>query len=102
MNTMRNTVLAALLAGSLVAPAAAHAQAVSRITPSAAPDLGVTIAPGQWLAIGAGAIAGAVLLDIVLPVRIAYILGGAAGGYLANMWYSGHQPEIRLTPAPKT
>jgi hypothetical protein len=94
---MRNMVLIGLLATGLAVPVAAYGQT----TPPAAKqstNTEVAIDP-QWLAIGAGVVVGAVVLELVLDTDVAFIIGGVVGGYLASVWYSGN--EIRITTAPK-
>lgn len=43
---------------------------------------------GQLIAIGAGAVAGAVVLHAVLPGEFTFLIGGVAGGLLADYWYN--------------
>jgi hypothetical protein len=59
---------------------------------------GWVIQPGQWVAITAGVIAGAAAMEVLVPTRLLYIMGGVAGGYLANTWYDGRRVEIHTIP----
>jgi len=43
---------------------------------------------GQLVAIAAGAVAGSVVIHAVLPGEVSYLLGGVAGGLLADWWYN--------------
>lgn len=94
---MRNMVLVGLLVTGLAVPVSAHAQTTAPATKQLAATQSV-IDP-QWLAIGAGVVVGAVVFEAVLDTNVAYIIGGAVGGYLANVWYSGY--DIRITATPK-
>ena len=58
--------------------------------------------PAQWLAIGAGVVVGAVVVDALIPADLAYIVGGVVGGYLANVWYNGRQLELHMGTVPKS
>jgi hypothetical protein len=85
---MHKAVLIGVFTASLTAPVAAYSQPVA-LVPAGPMAVEFTIQPTRLLAIGAGIVVGAVLLDVVLPTNIAYIVGGAFGGYLANTWYNG-------------
>jgi hypothetical protein len=85
---MHKAVPIGVLMAILTAPVAAYAQPAAR-APTGPIGLEFTIQPTQWLAIGAGVVVGAVLLDVILPTNVAYVVGGAFGGYLANAWYQG-------------
>src|SRR5262245_21414302 len=99
--TMHKVILAGLLATSLTAPVAAYAQPAA--APAAKPtDEVFVIEPSQWLAIGAGAVVGVVLMDVILPSNVAFIVGGVVGGYLANVWYGGREVQLQMTTVPKT
>ena len=95
---MHKAVLVGFLAAGLAAPVAASAQSAAQ----PATDQLVVIRPAQWIAVGAGAVVGAVLIDAVIPTDFGYIVGGVVGGYLANVWYTGRQIEIQTGNAPKT
>jgi hypothetical protein len=101
---MQKAVLAGLLATSLAAPVGAYAQPAA--SPSAAPaattEQIMVLRPAQWLVIGAGVVAGAVVIDALIPTDLAYIAGGIVGGYLANVWYNGRQIELHMGTVPKT
>jgi hypothetical protein len=94
---MRNMVLVGLLATGLSVPVSAYAQTAAPATRQAI-STASAIDP-LWLAIGAGVVVGAVVFEAVLDTNIAYIIGGAVGGYLANVWYGGY--DIRITATPK-
>jgi hypothetical protein len=96
---MHKAVLIGLLATSLTAPVAAYAQPAA---PARTPEEVITVRPAQWLAIGAGIVVGAAVLDVILPSNVAFIVGGVVGGYLANVWYSGREVQLQMTTVPKT
>jgi len=95
---MHKAMLVGLLATSLMTPVAAYAQPAA---PAAAQEV-VVIKPAQWLAIGAGAVVGAALLDVILPSQVAFVVGGVVGGYLANAWYSGREVQLQMSTVPKS
>ena len=99
---MQKAVLAGLLATSLAAPVGAYAQPASSSASAATTEQIMVIRPAQWLAIGAGVVVGAVVIDALIPGDLAYIAGGIVGGYLANVWYNGRQIELHMGTAPKT
>jgi len=92
---MRKTALIAMMTTGLTVPLAAYAQAPSS-RPTAPPAAAsatseassFTLSPEQLLAIAGGAVVGGVLLDFVLPVRVAYLIGGVGGAYLGYTWYT--------------
>ena len=94
---MQKAILVGLLATSLTAPVAAYAQP----TTSAQTEQVFTIRPAQWLAVGAGVIVGAAVLDVVLPSQVAFVVGGIVGGYLANVWYNGREVQLQMSTSPK-
>jgi hypothetical protein len=98
---MQKAILVGVLAASLTAPMAAYAQpaAPARTAPT---EEVVTVRPAQWLAVGAGVVVGAAVLDVILPSNVAFIVGGVVGGYLANIWYSGREVQVQMTTIPKT
>jgi len=98
---MHKAVFIGLLAASLAAPIAANAQSASS-APAAANDQVVNIRPAQWLTVGVGVVVGAAVLDVIMPSNIAFVVGGIAGGYLANAWYNGKEVSVQLNTSPKT
>ena len=58
--------------------------------------------PAQWLAVGAGVVVGAAVLDVIMPSNVAFVVGGIVGGYLANVWYNGREVQLQMTTAPKS
>lgn len=90
---MRKWIAAALVAGCLAAPGGGVALA----------DQGqalrvVEVPKEQALAIGAGVIAGALVVHFVVPGDFAYFAGGVAGGLVAWWWYEHHDggpPPLR-------
>lgn len=94
------TLLPATLLLGLLAPDQAAAQPPSRAdaAPVASGFAGLDIQPGQWLAVGAGVVAGVLAVEVLIPTHLIYVAGGAAGGYLANIWYGGQRVEIRTRP----
>jgi hypothetical protein len=99
---MHKAVFVGLLATSFAAPVGAFAQPASSATPAPATEQLVVIRPAQWIAIGAGVVVGAVVIDALIPTDLAYIAGGIVGGYLANVWYNGRQLEVHMGTVPKT
>ncbi len=96
---MHKAMLVGLLATGLTAPVAAYAQTAAPVKPL---EEIVTIRPAQWLAVGAGVVVGAAVLDVIMPTDVAFVIGGIVGGYLANAWYSGREVEFQMTTAPKS
>jgi hypothetical protein len=99
---MHKAVFVGLLATSLAAPVSAFAQPAASAAPTATTEQLVVIRPAQWLAIGAGVVVGAVVVDALIPTDLAFIAGGIVGGYLANVWYNGRQLEVHMGTVPKT
>jgi hypothetical protein len=101
---MREALLIGLLTLGVATPVLVHAQPVppadasgngAHAPPSASAWM---IRPGQWIAVGAGVVAGAVAMEVLVPTRLIYVLGGVAGGYFADVWYGGRRVEIRSVP----
>jgi hypothetical protein len=99
--TMHKAILVGLLAAGLTAPVAAFAQPAASAPARAAEDV-VTVRPAQWLAIGAGVVVGAAVLDVIMPSNVAFVVGGVVGGYLANVWYGGREVQIQMTTTPRS
>ncbi len=97
---MHKAVLVGFLAASLAAPVAAYAQPAT--TAPAPKDEVITVRPAQWLAVGAGVVVGAAVLDVILPGNVAFVVGGVVGGYLANVWYNGREVQVQMTTTPKS
>jgi hypothetical protein len=102
---MHKAIIVGVLAASLSAPVAAYAQpaasAPARAATAASEDV-VTIRPAQWLAIGAGVVVGAAVLDVFMPSNVAFVVGGVVGGYLANVWYNGREVTLQMSTSPKS
>ena len=50
----------------------------------------------QALVVGAGAIVGALVVDLLVPVDFAFLAGGVGGGLAANWWYrNGGEAQLR-------
>lgn len=99
---MQKILLTGMLAAALLVPAAAYAQTTSiSPTPDAKTDRTLVIQSAQVLAIGAGVIVGAVVAEALISTRIALLVGGVAGGYLANIWYTGREIDIHMDTPPK-
>jgi hypothetical protein len=98
---MHKAILVGLLAAGLTAPVAAFAQPAASAPARAAEDV-VTVRPAQWLAIGAGVVVGAAVLDVIMPSNVAFVVGGVVGGYLANVWYGGREVQIQMTTTPRS
>ena len=48
------------------------------------------------------AVAGGLIVgDALFSTELGMIVGGALGGYLAHVWYSGRQIEVHVGNAPK-
>jgi hypothetical protein len=56
----------------------------------------VGISKEQALVVGAGIIAGALVVHLVVPADFAYLAGGVGGGLAANWWYqNGGEAQLR-------
>ncbi len=97
---MHKAVLVGLLATSLAAPVGAYAQPATS-APARSEEV-ITIRPAQWLAVGAGVVVGAAVLDVILPSNVAFIVGGVVGGYLANVWYNGREVQVQMSTSPRS
>lgn len=100
---MRHIVLSAALALSLLAPLAARAQTAApppapaaAAAPAPASEAMMVLRPGQLLAVGAGIVAGALVLQVAVPTRFGALVGAVLGGYLGNLWYTGRQLELSV------
>ena len=98
---MHKAMLVGLLATSLTAPVAAYAQPAAPSAPRSAEEV-MVIRPAQWLAIGVGVVVGAAVLDVIMPSNVAFVVGGAVGGYLANTWYNGREVQLQMSTVPKS
>jgi hypothetical protein len=98
---MHKAIIVGVLAAGLSAPVAAYAQPAAPARPAATEDV-VTIRPAQWLAIGAGVVVGAAVLDVFMPSNVAFVVGGVVGGYLANVWYNGREVTLQMATVPKS
>jgi predicted MFS family arabinose efflux permease len=99
---MQKLLLVLLLAATLFAPAAASAQPVPPAAP--APDTKThvyVVRPIQVLAIGAGAVVGAAVLETLGTAEVGYLVGAVVGGYLAAIWYDDLKFEIHTGAPPK-
>jgi predicted MFS family arabinose efflux permease len=99
---MQKLLLVLLLAATLLAPAVAFAQPVPPAAP--APDTRThvyVIRPVQVLAVGAGAVAGAMVLEALGAADVGYLVGAVVGGYLAAIWYDDLKFEIHTGAPPK-
>ncbi len=94
---MHKAMLVGLIAAGLTAPVAAYAQTATPATAGV-----VILHPAQWLAVGAGVVVGATVLDVIMPSNVAFVVGGIVGGYLANVWYNGREVQLQMTTAPKS
>lgn len=97
---MHKAMLVGVLTASITIPLAAHAQPAP-VAPAKPAEEVMVIRPAQWLAVGAGVVVGAVLLDVILPSNVAFVVGGVVGGYLANVWYGGREVQLQMTTVPK-
>jgi hypothetical protein len=98
---MHKAIIVGVLAAGLSAPVAAYAQPAAPARPAATEDV-VTVRPAQWLAIGAGVVVGAAVLDVFMPSNVAFVVGGVVGGYLANVWYNGREVTLQMATVPKS
>jgi hypothetical protein len=100
---MQKTLLAGILAASVVAPTAVYAQPTPAAPAVSDPktEQVFVVRPAQVLAIGAGVVVGIVVMEALIPTELGYIAGGIVGGYLANVWYGGRQLEIHMGTVPK-
>jgi len=79
---MHKAILVGLLAIGLTAPVATYAQTAAPAKPA---EEVVILRPAQWLAVGAGVVLGAAVLDVIMPSNVAFVVGGIVGGYRANV-----------------
>src|SRR5438067_11074383 len=104
-SAMRKFLLVAALALAVIAPTAARADS-ARIVGGAVlggiadPGESVTFTKQELLVIGAGALAGAVVLDLLVSTDLSVLAGGIAGGMLADWWYR-NGGEAQLAPRLK-
>jgi len=98
---MHKAILVGVLAAGLTAPMAAYAQPAAPARPAVSEEV-ITVRPAQWLAVGAGVVVGAAVLDVIMPSNVAFVVGGVVGGYLANIWYSGREVQVQMSTVPKS
>ncbi len=56
----------------------------------------VGISKEQALVVGAGIIAGALVVHLIVPADFAYLAGGVGGGLAAHWWYqNGGEAQLR-------
>jgi hypothetical protein len=92
---MRSSLIAASFATvamvSLAAPALAQAPRPVPPPPTVAveikPGATYTFSPGHLTVVGAGAVAGYVVGNMLFMGNLMPVLGGVAGGFAANYWY---------------
>ena len=94
---MHKVALTGFATAVLLASATAHAQPAPAAPSQQATTINLTIQPMQWLVVGAGVLVGSSLLHIVLPRYVAFVVGGAIGGYLADAWYQTGDAQM---PSP--
>jgi len=99
---VRKILLTGFLTAGLLTPALSYAQPAAKPAPAPPSVQVLQIDVPQWLAIGAGIVAGAVVLNALLPDEVAYLVVGGVAGYLVTIWYNGGQVEIHAATAPKT
>ena len=102
---MFKAALPIVLAASLLAvPSIAQAQSAAQTAAQSSAgkdDYSMVIRPGQWIAIGAGAVTGFVVGEALFSTDLGMVVGGLVGGYLANVLYQGYQIEVRMGMAAK-
>ncbi len=89
-----------VLSLALAVPSLAAAQTRLAPLPVQEQQFDVTngVDPGQVLAIGAGVIVGTLVGGYVLNFQGASLLGGLAGGLVANWWYGDGDDILALEP----
>jgi hypothetical protein len=96
---MPREILAFLLAVWLAVPNAAWAQPALAPAPSAPPsrsDDFLGMSKENAFTIGAGIVAGALVLHVIVPADFTYFAGAVLGGFAANWWYrNGGEPQVR-------
>ena len=96
---MHKAIVVGLIATGLTAPVAAYAQTAVPAKPA---EEVVVLRPAQWLAVGAGVVVGAAVLDVIMPSNVAFVVGGIVGGDPANVRYNGREVQLQMTTAPKS
>ena len=89
----RSMIFAFLLASSLPIGALAQPSPTPSTPPAHESKEGMT--GGKLVAIGGGAIVGAVLLEVIAVADAATIVGGVGGGFLGAWWYDRNAGERR-------
>jgi len=105
VSAMRKFLLVAALALAVIAPTAARADSARLVRGAvlggiADPGESVTFTKQELLVIGAGALAGAVVLDLLVSTDLSILAGGIAGGMLSD-WRYRHGGEAQLAPRLK-
>lgn len=80
---------------------AAYAQALAPAAPVEKTEASLVIRPAQILAIGVGIAGGLIVGEALFSTELGMVVGGALGGYLAHVWYSGRQIEFHVGNVPK-
>ena len=91
---MRNLFLVGAFALLVLSPLTAAAQQKAAVpTPTLPPTIeGVPTA--KVLAIGVGAVAGAVVVEAIAGGEVFAVIGGAAGGLIAAWWYDSSNGNL--------
>jgi hypothetical protein len=102
---MPKWIAAVLVLGCLCAPGFAGARAdqvdfTARLAGSSPAGDILGVPKEQVAVVGAGIVAGALVLHLVVPGDFTYFAGGVVGG-LAALWWYEHGGEARLRPTLK-
>ncbi len=92
---------AALVVSVMPPVQAAYAQAPAA-PPAEKTDQMFVIRPSQLLVLGAGALGGVIVGELLFSTELGMVVGGVLGGYLSHLWYSGRQLEVHMGTTPKS
>jgi hypothetical protein len=92
---------AALVVSVMLPVQAVYAQAPAA-PPAEKTDQMFVIRPAQLLVLGAGALGGIIVGEMLFSTDLGMVVGGILGGYLTHLWYGGRQLEVHVGNTPKS